>query len=148
MQRARRKPGIHPSLDYLVREQQHRRRDADAEYLRGVPVDHQFELGGLLNGEIGRMCALEDLVDVGCSPPEQVDPARRIRQQAAGLNEDPLLEETREPALQRKVGDALVTGLKTLTSSMGRTAQRAINCPPACHPEPRSAMTVASSRAR
>ena len=39
-------------------------------------------------------------------------------------------------------------GLNTLTSVMGRTAQWAINCPPACQPVPSSAITEASSRAR
>ena len=41
------------SLDHLVRPQQQRRRDRQAERLGGLEVDDQLELGGLLDGEVG-----------------------------------------------------------------------------------------------
>src|SRR5262245_52950450 len=40
-------------LYHLIRPRQHRRRDPQAERLRSFQVDHQFELGGLLDGKLG-----------------------------------------------------------------------------------------------
>ena len=53
-------------LDYLIRPRQQRRRDRQAEGLGGLEVDHQLELRGLLDGQIGGLGALEDLVDIDC----------------------------------------------------------------------------------
>ena len=38
------------SLNYVIRSQQHRLRDRKAKRLRGLEVNHQLELGGLLHG--------------------------------------------------------------------------------------------------
>src|ERR1700688_4901916 len=54
------------SLDHLIRAQQQRLRDRDAERLRGLEVDDEFKLGGLLDGKVPGLGALENLVDV-CS---------------------------------------------------------------------------------
>src|SRR5262245_21551333 len=43
------------SLDRLVGPLQERRRDREAERLRGFEVDHQLKLGGLLDRQIGRL---------------------------------------------------------------------------------------------
>ena len=40
---------IVPSFDHLVGEQQHGLRDAQPKCLRGLDVDHELELGRLLN---------------------------------------------------------------------------------------------------
>ena len=56
------------SLDHLVRPDQHRLRNRQAQSLGGLEVDYQFELRRLLDGEVGGLGALEDLVDVGCDP--------------------------------------------------------------------------------
>jgi hypothetical protein len=45
-------------LDDVVRPRQQRRRDREAERLRGLEVDDQLELRWLLDGEIGRFGAL------------------------------------------------------------------------------------------
>jgi hypothetical protein len=50
-------------LDDLVGPPQHRRRDRKAEDFGGLEIDHELELGWLLDGEIGWLRALEDLVD-------------------------------------------------------------------------------------
>jgi hypothetical protein len=60
------------SLDDLVRPRQQRRRDREAERLGGLEVDHELELGGLLDGQIARLRALEDLVDIRCGPSHQI----------------------------------------------------------------------------
>ena len=38
------------SLDHVIRPQQQRRRDREAERLGGLEVDDEFELGGLFDG--------------------------------------------------------------------------------------------------
>src|SRR5260370_35149439 len=45
------------SLDHLIRPLEERRRGGQAEGLGGLEVDDQFELGGLLDGEIGGLGA-------------------------------------------------------------------------------------------
>jgi hypothetical protein len=52
------------SFDDLIRAQQHRLRDREAERLRGLEVDHQLELRRLLDRKVGGLRAFEDLVDV------------------------------------------------------------------------------------
>jgi hypothetical protein len=43
----------HALLDDLVRPHQHRLRDRKAKRLRRLEIDHQLELGGLLDGSAG-----------------------------------------------------------------------------------------------
>ena len=63
------KRGPPAPLDHLIRPQQQRRRDRQAERLGGLEVDDQLELGRLLDGEVGGLRALEDLVhEVGGAP--------------------------------------------------------------------------------
>ena len=57
------------SLDQLIRPPQQRRRDRQAERLGGLHVDDQHELGGLLDGQVSRFGALEDLADVDAGAP-------------------------------------------------------------------------------
>jgi hypothetical protein len=47
------------SLDQLVRPLEQRRRDREPERIRGLEVDHQLELRGLLDGEVGRLGAFD-----------------------------------------------------------------------------------------
>src|SRR5688500_7770079 len=57
------------SLDHLIRPPQQRRRDREAERFGGLEVDSEVELRRLLNWQIGRLRALQDLVYVNsCSP--------------------------------------------------------------------------------
>jgi hypothetical protein len=69
-------------LDHLIRPPEERRRDRQAEGLRGLEVDHQLELGGLLDGEIAGLGALEDLVDVDGGMAKLVGVVRAIAGQA------------------------------------------------------------------
>src|SRR5262245_4876930 len=52
------------SLDYLLRPRKDRRRDREAERLRGLQVDDEVELRGLLDGQVGRLHPAKDLVHV------------------------------------------------------------------------------------
>ena len=45
-------------LDHLVCPLKERRRDRQAEGFGGLEVDDQLELGGLLDGQVGRLGAL------------------------------------------------------------------------------------------
>jgi hypothetical protein len=70
--------GQHALLDDLIRPQQYCLRDRQAERLRRLEVDRQLELRRLLNGQVGRLGALEDLVDVGCGAATQVGKAGSV----------------------------------------------------------------------
>ena len=52
------------SLNHLIRAQQHRLRDREAERPGGLEVEHELELGGLNDRNIFRLGALEDRTDV------------------------------------------------------------------------------------
>ncbi len=56
-------------LDHLVGAHQERFRYREAERLGRLEVDHELELGRLLDGQVGRSSALEDLIDVGRGAP-------------------------------------------------------------------------------
>jgi hypothetical protein len=49
-----------PSLDHLVGAAGERQRDSDAERLGGLQIQEEFDFGGLLNRQIGRLVALEN----------------------------------------------------------------------------------------
>src|SRR6266436_3978726 len=68
-QRACRGTPADPSLNHLIRPPQQRRRDRQAERLGRLEVDDQLELGGLLDGQVAWLCALEDLVHVDGAAP-------------------------------------------------------------------------------
>src|SRR5437773_2482398 len=79
----------HDLLDDLIRPQQQGPGDGKAERVRSLEVDHQLELRGLLDGQIPRLGALQDLVDVGGGTVEQVWKIWAIRHQAAGIHPHP-----------------------------------------------------------
>jgi|SRR5260370_1423820 len=51
-------------FDHLIRTGDQRRRHGEAECPRSFEVDHQFELGGLNDRQLGRLFALEDSADI------------------------------------------------------------------------------------
>ena len=51
-------------FDHLVGAGEQRGRHGEAERFGRFHIDHQLEFGRLLNGQIGGLGALEDLVDV------------------------------------------------------------------------------------
>src|SRR5438128_1167244 len=52
------------SLNHLVRHHQQRLRNVEAQRFGGLAVDHQFKNRGLLDGQVGRFSALENLVHI------------------------------------------------------------------------------------
>src|SRR5262245_51442455 len=75
--------GAGRSFDHLIRPRQQRRRDREAEGLGGLDVDDELELGGLLDWEIGGSRAPEDLIDVSCGTPSQVEETGTIPHEPA-----------------------------------------------------------------
>jgi hypothetical protein len=63
-----------PSLDDLIRPQQERRRNRQAERLGGLEVDDQLERGRLLDRQVSGLRTFQDLVDIdGGSVPRPLD---------------------------------------------------------------------------
>src|SRR5262249_2040202 len=60
------------SFNDLIRSEQQRWRDREAESLGGPDVDHELELRRLLNGEVSWLRALQDLVHVCSGAPVHV----------------------------------------------------------------------------
>src|SRR5207247_2955576 len=54
-----------PLFDHLVRPEQDRLRDREAERLGGLEVDHELELCRLLDRQVAGLGAFEDFVNVG-----------------------------------------------------------------------------------
>jgi len=54
--------GLRP--DDLIRRQEERRRDREAEGLRGLEVDDQVKLRRLLDGQVGGFSAFENAIDI------------------------------------------------------------------------------------
>jgi hypothetical protein len=49
-------------LDHVVRSPQHRLRDRQAKRLRGLEVDHELKLGGLLlDGQVAEECLFPEV---------------------------------------------------------------------------------------
>src|SRR5262245_28789795 len=74
---------IVPSVDQLVGTGKQGRRDLEAERLGRLQIDHQFELRGLLDRKVGRLCTLEDSLSIRSSPTIQINVIRAIRNQCA-----------------------------------------------------------------
>src|SRR5262245_47508419 len=66
-------------LDQLVRKREQRGRHGETERLSDLDVDDQLELSRLLDGEVGGLSTLQDLVHQGGSPPQEEDDARPVR---------------------------------------------------------------------
>src|SRR5207249_8742726 len=60
----------HPLLNHLLSALPQRLRDREAQRLCGFQVDHQLELGWLLDGDVGGLRTLENLVnEARCAAP-------------------------------------------------------------------------------
>src|SRR3989454_12164216 len=74
------------SLDDLIRSDQQRLRDRQAECFRGLHVDDQLERIRLLDGKVGGFGALEDAVPLARGLPCQFTLTRGVSQESAGVD--------------------------------------------------------------
>jgi len=89
----------------LIRPEQQRRLDGEAERLGGLEVDHQLELRGLLDREVSRLCALEDLIHVTGSLPHHVGEVCPKAHQAACFRPFSGRKNRGKAILYRELGD-------------------------------------------
>src|SRR5713226_87502 len=92
-------------LDDLVGPQQQRWRDRQAERLGGLEVDHQLELRGLLDREVGGLGALEDFVDVGCGAPPEIREIRPVGHEPTSIHEGSEAVDCRQSVLRYEFRD-------------------------------------------
>src|SRR5271165_332875 len=95
------------SLDDLVGERKDRARDREAERLRGLEVDRQFESRRLLDRQIGGFRALEDLIDKYGRPPLNRGKARPIRKEHPRLDKGAQLCRAGQAMAQGEPGDVV-----------------------------------------
>jgi len=75
------------SLYHSIRPRQHVGRDCEADLLGGFQIDHQLELSWLLDGQVSRVSALQDLVNIHGRASPQVRSVRSIAHQAPSVHE-------------------------------------------------------------
>src|SRR5262249_56255305 len=74
-------------LNHLIRPPQHGRRDRQPESFGCFQIDHEFELGGVLNRQIRWLGAPEDLVHVSGGTARHVGQILPVRHEAARVGE-------------------------------------------------------------
>src|SRR4029453_6543375 len=92
-----------PLLNDLIRPRKHRRRDRETEGLGGLQVDHQLELGGLLDGNIASVRASQDLVDLAARLTDCTHEVWSVRDQPACSGDVPGKEHGRKPMSECEV---------------------------------------------
>jgi len=92
-------------IDHLIRPQQQRRRDRQAERLGGLEVDDEFEFRWLLYRKISRLLALENFGHVLAGSPVYVGNVSPVSHQATRFGEFPVHRHGWQTVLHRKIGD-------------------------------------------
>src|SRR5947207_9287153 len=65
--------------DHAIGAQQYSVRHFDAQRLRDMQIDHELEPGRSLHGQIARLRASQDAVDIACRTPILVDVVDAVR---------------------------------------------------------------------
>src|SRR5262245_32789432 len=98
------------SLDHLVSAGEQDRREVETQRSCGLEVDHELELGPLLDRQIGWFCTLENFVDEGGGSIPHVFETGRIREQATRLGHLPESADQRQTVSCRRLGDTRSIG--------------------------------------
>src|SRR2546421_8125186 len=100
--------GFATLLDDAVRTQEDRPRDFHSDRLRRLVVNDQVEDAGLLDGQLARLRAVQDLARILASTPKDVRVAWPITEQTARLGVLGSRKRRRDARLPRQLRD-LVT---------------------------------------
>src|SRR5712691_3892114 len=96
-----------PLLNYFIRAPKQRWRDRQPERLGSLEVDHQLELGGLFDGQVGELGTFQNLVDVHRSPAINRQIVYAIRHEATFLYIGLVWIDRGKPVLGREIDDVL-----------------------------------------
>src|SRR5262245_38637160 len=96
------------SFDHLVGASENRRRHGEAEGLGGLRVGKQLNFGDLLDGQVGRLLALEDAASVGSRHPVRIQSTASVAHKAAGQREVATLVDCRDPMAECEGGKLLM----------------------------------------
>jgi hypothetical protein len=80
-------------------------RDRQAERLGGLEVDHEIELGRLLDGEICRVGPLQNLRDEARRAPLHLGEIRTVGHEPSRFRDLPQREHPRQPGFQHRGRD-------------------------------------------
>ena len=100
-------PGIKRLLDHLVGAHQNGGWNLDAHRLGGFQVDDQFEMGRLLDRQIARLRALENLGNIDGQPAIHYREVWPVRQQATVASECPEWRDSGQAMRGQKFGNGL-----------------------------------------
>src|SRR6266850_2885258 len=90
---------------HLIGAQQDGLQDGDAQRFGGLEVDHKFELGRLLDWQVTRFGAIEDLVHLDCGGPEHARYVWSIRNAPTHVHELAHSVNGGKPVFRRKLRD-------------------------------------------
>src|SRR6516225_8851372 len=110
-------PFCFTSLDHLVGAGEQDRRQVETQRSCCLEVDHELELGPLLDRQIGWFCTLEDFVDVGGGSIPDVFETSRIGEQATRLGHLPESADQRQTVARRRLRIAAREAMKVGSSS-------------------------------
>src|SRR5262249_211287 len=90
-----------PSFNHLVGDGNQFVWNLEAERFGRFEVDHHLVFGGSLHGQISRLVAIQNAINVDCGAPELVEKIWPVRTQPTGGNEEPRRIDRRQPVLGR-----------------------------------------------
>ena len=70
--------GRRGSFEYFAGAEQDRLGNCNAQSFGGLEIDHQLEVGRLLDRQLGRLGSFENLINVGCCPFEEIRQVRPV----------------------------------------------------------------------